>query len=60
MGIIKTIWNLFVLTVVTSCFGLLISVTLKLGYSALDLHKKGLVSLSKFNRSLVGNESLGK
>jgi len=48
-----------VLTVVASCFGLLASVTLKLGYSALSLHQKGLVSLSKFNRSLVGGESLG-
>lgn len=58
MGIIKTIWNLFVLTAVTSYFGLLTSATLKLGYSALDLHKKGLLILSKYNRSLLGNESL--
>lgn len=58
MGIIKTIWNLFVFTAVASFFGLLASVTLKLGYSALSLHQKGLFSLSKYNRSLVGNESL--
>jgi hypothetical protein len=58
MGIINTIWNIFVLTAVTSYFGLLTSVTLKLGYSALSLHKKGLVSLSKYNRTLVGNETL--
>ena len=57
MGIIKTIWNLFVFTAVASCFGLLASVTLKLGYSALSLHQKGLFSLSKYNRSLVGNET---
>lgn len=58
MAIIKTIWNLFVLSAVASTFGLLASITLKLGYSALDLHQKGFFSLSKYNRSLVGNESL--
>lgn len=60
MGIIKTVWNLFVLTAVASFFGMLSSVTLKLGYSALDLHQRGLPSLSNFNHSLVGHESLGK
>lgn len=58
MEIIKIIWNLFLVTMVTSYFGLLASITLKLGYSALSLHQKGLVSLSQFNRTLVGNESL--
>ena len=60
MEIIKTVWNLFVLTAVASFFGMLASVTLKLGYSALDLHQKGLFSISKYNHSLVGNESLGR
>ena len=58
MGIIKTIWNLFLLSAVASFFGVFASITLKLGYSALSLHQKGFFSLSKYNHSLGGHESL--
>jgi hypothetical protein len=60
MEMIKTLWNILVLATCLTCFGGLAGFTYKLGMSALELHQEGLVSLSKFSRSLVGNESLGR
>lgn len=54
MNLIKDLWNILVLAVCISCFGGLARITYKLGMSALDLHQKGLFSLAKYNRSLVG------
>ncbi len=54
MGIIKILGNLLVLALSISYFGALSKVTYELGKSALSLHEKGMVSLGKFNRRLVG------
>ncbi len=58
MELLKTIWNVAVLLFSVSCFGAFAGITYKLGMSALDLHQRGLVSLSKYDRMLVGEESL--
>ena len=60
MNLIKDLWNLLVLVVCMTCFGGLAGITYKLGMSALDLHQKGMFSLAKYNRTLVGTESLGR
>jgi hypothetical protein len=54
MELLKTIWNLTVLVFSLGCFGAFAGLTYKLGMSALELHHKGLFSLSKYNRMLVG------
>ena len=54
METIKTVWNVFVLLFGVAFFGGLTKVTYELGMSAVNLHQKGMVSLGKFNRMLVG------
>ena len=56
----QTIWNLLVLAFSLSYFVGLGAITYKLGISALELHKTGLISLSKLSHSLMGSESLGR
>lgn len=58
MELIKSIGNIIILVLSLGYFGALGRITYELGKSALDLHQRGLVSLSKYNRSLVGNETL--
>jgi len=54
MELIKTFGNILILFLSLGYFGALTKVTYELGKSALSLHEKGLVSLSKYNRMLVG------
>lgn len=58
MELLKSLGNIIVLFLSLSFFGGLAKVTYELGKSALSLHERGLTNLSRFNRSLVGNETL--
>lgn len=58
MELIKTIGNIIILALSLSFFGGFAKVTYELGKSALSLHERGLPNLGRFNRSLVGNETL--
>jgi hypothetical protein len=55
MGFIKVIGNFAIMFLSIVYFGGLAKITYELGCSALDLHQKGMVSLGKWNRSLVGD-----
>ena len=54
MELIKSMRNLAILGFSIAYFGGLAGLTCRLGMSALDLHQKGLFSLAKYNRMLVG------
>lgn len=58
MELVKDLWGIFVIAFAISYFGGLVGITYKLGLSALDLHQKGMFSLGKLNRSLVGTQSV--
>ena len=60
MSLVKDLWNIFVLAVCVSCLGGLAGITYKIGISALNLHQRGMFSLAKYNRALVGTECLGR
>ena len=49
MDLIKDLWNILVLVSCISTFGRIARNSYKLGISALDLHQKGIVSLTKYN-----------
>jgi len=54
MEVIKIAWNALILLFSLSCLGGFAKITYELGMSAVDLHERGMVSLGKLNRSLVG------
>ena len=56
MDALKLIANIIVLSLSLTFFGGLARITYELGMSAISLHERGMVSLGKFNRSLVGND----
>ena len=60
MSFIKDLWNILVLAFCLSCYGGFPGITYKFGMSAQDLHQKGMFSLARYNRSLVGPETLGR
>jgi hypothetical protein len=54
MGLIKIVGHFAIMLLSLVYFGGLAKITYELGCSALDLHQKGMVSLGKWNRMLVG------
>ena len=51
-SVFGTIWNVLLLGVSLAFFGALATVTAHLGQSALELHKRGLISLTALSHSL--------
>ena len=54
MALLKDLWNILVIVTAFSYFAFFTSLTYQLGKSALGLHQKGIFSLAKYNRMLVG------
>lgn len=55
-SLIGTIWNIGVVLFGLTCFGGFARLTYELGMSALSLHQRGMVSLTRFNCSLQGDK----